>query len=246
MKRILTNGKFKLFGAVVEDYLTFNRVEQRGIFILLLLLFGLVMANCWIPSETFQQPVNFTGFEREVAVFESAWQKAKEEETRIKTERFTKYRKSGATPFSDTLSKTHGSPKISFVVELNSADTFELQRLKGIGPAFARRIVGYRDRLGGFLEKRQILEVFGMDTVRYRYIAAYIKVNPDSIRKIDLNAVTFKELLRHPYFPFELTRAILLYRQKNKRFSDTGELRKVQGVNDSVFMRIEPYVQLGH
>ena len=46
-------------------------------------------------------------------------------------------------------------------VELNSADSVTLQLLHGIGPAYARRIVNYRDRLGGFVSTTQLLEVYG-------------------------------------------------------------------------------------
>ncbi|MCX6268616.1 MAG: helix-hairpin-helix domain-containing protein [Bacteroidetes bacterium] len=70
------------------------------------------------------------------------------------------------------------------MVELNSADTFELQQLRGIGPGFARRIVNYRERLRGFYDKKQVLEVFGMDTSRYRLIEKNLQVNPDSIHPI--------------------------------------------------------------
>jgi len=228
----------------VEDYLTFNRTEQRGIIILLFVLFSLVLANILIPSETLLKPVDFSSFDREADAFEKAWQKAADEEDRFKRERTQKNRRSLGSFYSDTSARQTNKQKISFVVELNSADTFDLQRLKGIGPAFARRIVNYREKLGGFLDKSQLLEVFGMDSVRYGYLSPFVIVNADSVRKIDLNAVTFKELLRHPYFPFELTRAIMIYRQKNKRFSCTEELKKVVGINDSVFRQVASYVQV--
>ena len=129
-------------------------------------------------------------------------------------------------------------------VDINRADTLELQRLKGIGPSYARRIVSYRNRLGGFINCRQVLEVWGVDTVLYNLIREHIIITSDSVRKIDLNTVSFKELLKHPYFPYELTRALILYRQKNKIFRSLDELNSVEGINDSIFRRIRSYVRV--
>jgi DNA uptake protein ComE-like DNA-binding protein len=88
------------------------------------------------------------------------------------------------------------------------------------------------------------MEVFGMDTARFRQIEGYLRVNKDSVKEIDLNNVTFKTLLRHPYFPFEVTKNIMLYRQKNKRFAALDELLKVPGINDSVYLRMKVYLRL--
>jgi DNA uptake protein ComE-like DNA-binding protein len=137
------------------------------------------------------------------------------------------------------------TPRPIVIVELNSADTFDLQQLRGIGPAFARRIVNYRERLRGFNDKRQLLEVFGMDSARFNSIELNLDVNSDSVHPIDLNLVTFKELLRHPYFPFPVTKNIMIYRQKNKNFKSLDELKKIEGVNDSLFRRMVVYLRLG-
>ena len=51
------------------------------------------------------------------------------------------------------------NPAAAVMVELNSADTLELDKIRGIGPAFARRIVKYRERIGGFYKKEQLMEV---------------------------------------------------------------------------------------
>ena len=216
----------------IKDYLTFNRTEQKGIAILLLILFGLILANIFIPTGTTRSPVDFTEFEKEIMEFENNWQKARGEEKK----RFP--------PADDSTRKVYGKTPAGFTIELNSADTFDLQRLRGIGPSFARRIVSYRHRLGGYIRKEQLLEVFGMDSTRYFAIVPYIVVIPDSVVRIDLNKITFKELLRHPYFTFELTKAIMIYRKTNKRFNSLEELRLLDGINDSLFLRIVPYLRI--
>jgi DNA uptake protein ComE-like DNA-binding protein len=228
-------------GTAVADYLTFSRVELRGIFALLAILTVLIAGNVIIPSSTKQVPADMVAFQKEVSVFELAWKEAVAEEQKERRRGTSGYRQ-GFGRLTDTLPSYPPKSPVAFVVELNGADTFDLQRLRGIGPAFARRIIGYREKLGGFVSENQVLEVFGMDSVRLNAILHNISVNPDSVRRIDLNKVTFKELLKHPYFPFELTKAIMIYRQKKKRFQSVDELKTIPGVNDSVFQRMEKYL----
>ncbi|MEI6455541.1 MAG: helix-hairpin-helix domain-containing protein [bacterium] len=220
----------------LKDYLSFSRSEQKGIFVLLIILLSLVLSNILFPASSDHPPVDFSSFEKEIIAFERAWQKAKDEEKQKKRNFFIAH---------DTAYPSVRKPRIDFTVEINSADTFELQRLRGIGPSFARRIIGYRKRLGGFTRKEQLLEVFGMDSSRYSSILPNLTVIPDSVHRIDLNNVTFKDLLKHPYFPFEVTKAIMIYRQKNKKFRSTDELKGIEGVTDSVFRRMVPYLRVG-
>ena len=91
---------------------------------------------------------------------------------------------------------------------------------------------------------RQVLEVWGMDSIHYNLIRQNIIIKEDTVRRIDLNTITFKELLKHPYFPYELTRSLVIYRQKHKVIRSVDELKLVEGVNDSVFGKIRPYVKL--
>ena len=44
-------------------------------------------------------------------------------------------------------------------IALNTADTAQLRHVPGIGPYFARKIVEYRQRLGGYYRVQQLLEI---------------------------------------------------------------------------------------
>jgi competence ComEA-like helix-hairpin-helix protein len=227
---------------IIKDYLTFNRMEQRGIFVLLTILFLLVIASEVAPLVISPGKVDMSGFEKEVKTFEKAVRVADSLE---ELARKSKYRRSKS--FAGAGKDSAGFkpyPKEVFVIELNSADTFELQRLKGIGPSFARRIIKYRERLGGFRDKSQLLEIWGMDTLKYKLIQEHLMVNPDSVRRINLNTVTFKELLSHPYFPFETTKAIMLYRKDHKKFSTLTELKNIRLITDSAYRKMKEYLKV--
>ena len=229
----------------VGNYLTYNRSEQRGIFVLSLVLLGMIIVQAVIPAETFQNVPDFQAFSSEISAFEAAWKKAADSDSIARVRKYMNNRTKFGTYHHDTANPMLITHKPILTVDLNTADTFELQQLRGIGPAFARRIVNYRDRLRGFNDPKQLLEVFGMDTARFASIEPNLKVTKDSIRPIDINTVTFKELLRHPYFPFAITKNIMIYRQKNKTFKTLEELKNIQGVNDSLFSRMIIYLRIG-
>ena len=229
----------------VGNYLTYNRTEQRGILVLSLILLGVIIVQTMIPAETFQPTPDFSAFSKEISAFETAWKRAADSDSVARSRKFLNYKNKFNVWAHDSLKYKPILPKPVVLIELNSSDTFELQQLRGIGPGFARRIVNYRERLRGFSNKLQVLEVFGMDTVRYHLIEKNLWVNPDSIHPFDLNIVTFKELLRHPYFPFAITKSIMIYRQKNKNFKTLDELKDIQGINDSIFRRMIIYLRIG-
>jgi competence ComEA-like helix-hairpin-helix protein len=230
--------------SVFKDYFSFNRKEQRGLFVMISILIALIIADVVVSEVLPQKPVDFSEFAKEVAAFQKEMIFMDSLEILEKQKKYLMRYTSFFGNYPDSDKRYKPPVKEIFIIELNSADTFELQRLRGIGPSFAKRIIKYRERLGGYLEKSQLLEIFGMDTAKYNGIKEHLTVNPDSIRKINLNGVTFKELLSHPYFPFEVTKNIMIYRKDHKKFTGVEELLKIKNINDSVYRKMKPYVSI--
>jgi competence ComEA-like helix-hairpin-helix protein len=132
--------------------------------------------------------------------------------------------------------------KKAYVVALNSADTFDLKELRGIGSAYSRRIVAYREKLGGFVRKEQLREVWGIDTALYARIAPQITVDASQIRKINLNSASIDVLKRHPYLDYYLAKEIVKHREKYGNFSAVEDLLKVNLIDQATFKRIKPYL----
>ncbi|MCX6241263.1 MAG: helix-hairpin-helix domain-containing protein [Bacteroidetes bacterium] len=228
---------------VIRDYLTFNRSEIRGIIVLLVILLLVATANQLLPEEHIVPSVNFPGLEKELLEFEAGIKTSESNDSISRINKF-KSKWSLADKTGDSARGATYPARPLVRIDINKADTLELQRLKGIGPSYARRIVNYRNRLGGFINNRQLLEVWGVDTALYNLIREHLIVTSDSVIKLEINTISFKELLKHPYFPYEITRAIILYRQKNKIFRSVDELQLVEGVSDSAFRKIRPYVKI--
>lgn len=127
-------------------------------------------------------------------------------------------------------------------VELNSSDTSELVKLPGIGSTFARRIYAYKQRLGGFYEKHQLLEVYGMDSIRYAMIEPYIEINPWLVRKIHVNTASFEELAAHPYISKNLAISLINYRLKHGNFEKLEDLLKLELMDETLFQKLAPYL----
>ncbi len=226
------------------EFLTYNRTEQRGILVLGIILCAVILAGALVPTGTFREGPGQGAFEREVVLFETAWKRAADSDSMARVKKY--HDRQFANPYAGRDSSQGGKvpSKPLLRLDLNAADTLDLQQLRGIGPGYARRIVQYRNRLGGYVDKRQLLEVFGMDSARYATIEPNLFVHPDSVVKIELNQVPFKELMRHPYFPFAAAKNIILYRQKNKMIRSVDELKEIPGVTDSLFRRMVRYIRL--
>lgn len=139
-------------------------------------------------------------------------------------------------------SQTPATKRQPLVVELNNADTTTLQLLHGIGPAYARRIVRYRDRLGGFTDVGQLLEVYGFTPELLAHIAPSLTLDTTAIRRIEINSIGLKELIKHPYIEYYQARDIVNLRNKGVRFSTAEDLRAVPSMADSTLARLLPYI----
>ncbi len=124
-------------------------------------------------------------------------------------------------------------------IELNSADSATLVKVKGIGPYYASKIIRYRQRLGGYYSVHQLKELklsyFQLDSC-----GAVFEVNRNLIQKKDFNRMSFKEVLRHPYLEYEDVKLIFNARNRYKTVSiDTLEKRKI--LSSFKLRKIKPY-----
>ena len=127
-------------------------------------------------------------------------------------------------------------------VELNSADTMELRRLPAIGISIARRIIQYRERLGGYHRLDQLLEVYRMTSGKLDTIQPFLVIDPSLIRPIIINSVSAQELGRHPYISPSQARALIAFRDKHGRFSQLADILKCLAMDSETVSQLEPYL----
>lgn len=127
-------------------------------------------------------------------------------------------------------------------LELNSADSVALLSIKGIGPYFAGKITAYKNQLGGFVNTDQLLEIWLVDSQKLKIIAPQIRIDTLLIARLPINRITAKELKNHPYFNWNLSNAIISYRNQHGLFQSKKDLKKVKIVSDSLLIRLGSYL----
>ena len=149
-----------------------------------------------------------------------------------------------------TPSRSVSEPRDSFVprypvkikegehVILNTADTTALKTVPGIGPYFARKIVQYGERLGGYVSVDQLDEIedFPLDAKDYLVIK-----NP-SPRKLNINQLSLNDLKRHPYINYYRAKAIMDYRRLHGPIQSLDDLRLYKDFPQETIDRLAPYV----
>lgn len=109
-------------------------------------------------------------------------------------------------------------------VNLNTADTTELKKIPGIGTYTAQKIERYRKNLGGFYTITQLDEI-NIDSNQFK---AWFILDSTSIVKTNLNSLTFKELLKHPYTSYEQVSAIFQVKKKQGKLRSTKQLKLLE------------------
>ncbi len=134
--------------------------------------------------------------------------------------------------------------KREFTVDLNKADTFDLQELRGIGSVYSKRIIAYREKLGGFAHPEQLREVWGIDSVLYQRIAPSVYVKDPKLRKLKVNQADLYTLKKHPYLDYYQAKEIYLHRLKYGPFSTIEQIRNVNLMDSGTFSRLYPYLSV--
>jgi len=145
-----------------------------------------------------------------------------------------------ATAKHDTTFVHHYPQKIAETahVVLNTADTTELMTVPGIGPYFARKIVQYGQRLGGYVNVDQLDEIENFPAESKRFLV----VEGATPQKLNVNKLTLNELKRHPYINFYQAKDITDYRRLHGPIKSLQDLRLLKDFPQAAIERLLPYV----
>ena len=144
----------------------------------------------------------------------------------------------GARSFAFPKKEDRQEVKHPVNIDINTASAEEWQSLPGINPFLAERIVKYRERIGGFAGSDQVKKTYGISDSVFSLINPYLKTDPSTTPKIDLNTAGFYDLKTKAGIPESVANAILIYRRQYGPFVSVADLRKIVFINDSIFQRI--------
>jgi len=215
----------------LKDYFDLSRKEEQGILALIaiiVLLFGLQFGWAYLIPD---KKADFTEIKKMTVAVPSS-------------DSDTAHRK------NDSIANPQNQefvPKkaLTAPVDINDADSTTLMTVKGIGPAFAHRILAMRRMLGGFAQKTQLMDVYGIGEERYKSIEGQVFAGNAKLHILDINHATQETMEVNPYIHAKMAKAIVSYREKHGLYQQVDDLKKVNGMDDETFAKLLPYVRVG-
>ncbi|WP_297765108.1 helix-hairpin-helix domain-containing protein [uncultured Muriicola sp.] len=144
-----------------------------------------------------------------------------------------------------TAKRKVGYVSLEVVADLNLANEESLQRISGIGPVLSKRIIAFRNSLGGFLVTEQLLDVYGLEPeVASRAMKVFKVLSIPEIKKIPLNTASVEELASLVYINYRLAKQIVNYRNSIGRIDSIAQLTKIEDFPADRINRIKLYLSL--
>lgn len=130
------------------------------------------------------------------------------------------------------------------IVDVNDADTSAFIALPGIGSKLAKRIVAFREKLGGFYKVEQVGETFGLADSVFQKIKNKLVLGNPQVKKININKASVDELKQHPYLRYNLANAIVQYRTAHGDFGSLSDLKKIMIITEEMYIKAAPYLTI--
>lgn len=144
------------------------------------------------------------------------------------------------TVFNNTRRDKGSGLAEDYIISLNTTDSIELQILDGIGPVLSSRIIRYRDKLGGFHNMNQLLEIYGVKTSLISKIINKINFE-GTLHKIELNQITLDSLVKHPYFDYATANIFINYRKHHGPYRGIEDVKKIIAIKQYWLDEVSPY-----
>lgn len=129
-------------------------------------------------------------------------------------------------------------------VNLNGGSHEEFERISGIGSYFSKKIIDYRERLGGYIHKEQLLEIWKIDLVKYQEIEEFIYFGSEPVEKISINKASVEMLSKHPYINYKIANSIVKMRAQSGDYKEVKEIKRSKLIDEVTFVKIKHYLSL--
>ncbi|MEX1188587.1 MAG: helix-hairpin-helix domain-containing protein [Bacteroidia bacterium] len=128
-------------------------------------------------------------------------------------------------------------------LELNSADSLQLIKLKGIGPYWAKRILRFRNQWGGFYSSKQLLQMKGFPDSVFVLIENQVIVDTSLIKKIPINTILYEDFKKHPLSWYGVGKSIVNYRDQHGDFRSVEDFRKIYSLKPEQIEALSRYIE---
>lgn len=139
------------------------------------------------------------------------------------------------------VDSNYSKQKIQNSININQADSATWVEMKGIGPSFAKRILKYRERLGGFYSIEQLKEVYGLDSNWVNENRKFLLIGEGIYKKVKVNSAEWKDF-NHPYIPYKQINIVINYRKQHGPFNSYEDLKKISLFDSTLWVRTKYYL----
>lgn len=146
---------------------------------------------------------------------------------------------------SDAPASPAYTKKLDKPIDINTASEADWQSVRGIGPAYSRRIVGFREKLGGFYSVEQVAETYNLPDSVFQKIKPLLAIGSTDTKKININAIEAEELQKHPYIDWKRANAIINYRKMHGDYTSVEDVQKVQNIPPELYEKMRHYLKVG-
>jgi len=229
-----------------RDFFTLNKSEQRGIFVLLLIILLLLFANLLLPGIFVHKKDDFSRYDRQVTRFLQA-QKALSDSLHLKY-----LQKRGRLSLSQ-------AEKLLHPVYFDPNHLSEKQGLQmGLTMRQIKTIHHYLAKGGCFRKKEDLKKIRGLSATEYVILAPYIRIHSTCSvakkknkktrqqlrQKVEINSVDTTVLQQKLLLPSWLAARIVKYRHLLGGFYSCAQLREVYGMKPAVYHAIRNFVEV--
>lgn len=128
------------------------------------------------------------------------------------------------------------------IIEINTADSLAFSSLPGIGMGYAKRIIKYRNQLGGFINLNQMKETYYLPPEIIDNNLPYFSIDSSRITKININIAGDSILRNHPYIDWKVANSIVQMRNVHGKYKKVSDIKKSVLIDDNLFLKIAPYL----
>lgn len=130
------------------------------------------------------------------------------------------------------------------VIDINTASQDDWQALPGIGPVLSKRIMDYRERIGGFSSLEQVRNTWGLPDSTFQKIGPFLRLANPSVHKVNINTAFENELMVCPGINRDVAQAIIIYRKQYGPFNTPEDLRKIVFITEEMYRQIIPCIRV--
>lgn len=135
--------------------------------------------------------------------------------------------------FDDSLLQQEFERSQNVQIDINTVDINGLINI-GLKPKIAKKILRYRDMLGGYVNSAQFEEL-KLNQQDLEFLNKHLIITNNNIHYLNINSDDFKVLLKHPYLDYETVKKICKYRRYKK-------INNPNDINGILPEKILPYI----